>query len=320
MSRNRSARVVLLAAAAASSTLLLAAGPASASSPQMLAHHHPTARQHPNAHPAPHPKGQHFAAQGLVVSASGSAVVVLAHTVTDRGGIRHNTLITVAVGAKHPHAPRAAVAGPASPALVVGDRVDLSGVETGSGVSATFTATQVVQHPQPAQLFLGTVTAVSATLITVTTAVTGSDGGGDTGDGSATFTADVTNAAVTVDGAPGTLTVGQSVAILGEGTHDTVLAATVAAFTTAPAVLAGDISDVTGTVVTIGDGDNPASVDLTGVPLVVNGNPGAAVTDLGVDARIIVLGSTDTTGAFTATLAFGFNNADTNPAGDNPDN
>lgn len=197
--------------------------------------------------------------------------------------------------------------------------MDLSGTATSSGTTATFTATQVVQHTEPAHVFLGTVTAVNANLVTVTKAATASDDQGENSDGSNQFTVDVTNAAVTVDGAAGSLTVGQSVAVLGEGVHDLVLAAAVYAFTAVPTVLAGDVSAVNGTLVTIGDSGDGATVDLAGVPLSVNGNPDSTTAALGPDTNIVVLGSTDTAGTLTPTLAFAFNSADRNPAGANPD-
>ena len=301
----------LIALAAAGSMVLLAAAPASA-----LATH---ASRH---QPAPAAKAHRFTAEGLVVSSTGSSVVVLARDVSSRGRVDHNKLITVAVAPRHqrhPHVRGASTAGPSAGTLIVGNLVDLSGTATSSGTTATFTATQVVQHTEPAHVFLGTVTAVNANLVTVTKAATASDDQGENSDGSNQFTVDVTNAAVTVDGAAGSLTVGQSVAVLGEGVHDLVLAAAVYAFTAVPTVLAGDVSAVNGTLVTIGDSGDGATVDLAGVPLSVNGNPDSTTAALGPDTNIVVLGSTDTAGTLTPTLAFAFNSADRNPAGANPD-
>jgi len=301
----------LIALAAAGSMVLLAAAPASA-----LATH---ASRH---QPAPAAKAHHFTAEGLVVSSTGSSIVVLARDVSSRGRVDHNKLITVAVAPRHqrhPHVRGASTAGPSAGTLIVGNLVDLSGTATGSGTTATFTATQVVQHAEPAHVFLGTVTAVNANLVTVTKAATASDDQGENSDGSNQFTVDVTNAAVTVDGAAGSLTVGQSVAVLGEGVHDLVLAAAVYAFTAVPTVLAGHVAAVNGTLVTIGDSGDGATVDLAGVPLSVNGNPDSTTAALGPDTNIVVLGSTDTAGTLTPTLAFAFNSVDRNPAGANPD-
>lgn len=301
----------LIALAAAGSMVLLAAAPASA-----LATH---ASRH---QPAPAAKAHRFTAEGLVVSSTGSSIVVLARDVSSRGRVDHNKLITVAVAPRHqrhPHVRGASTAGPSAGTLIVGNLVDLSGTATGSGTTATFTATQVVQHAEPAHVFLGTVTAVNANLVTVTKAATASDAQGENSDGSNQFTVDVTNAAVTVDGAAGSLTVGQSVAVLGEGVHDLVLAAAVYAFTAVPTVLAGDVAAVNGTLVTIGDSGDGATVDLAGVPLSVNGNPDSTTAALDADTNIVVLGSTDTAGTLTPTLAFAFNSVDRNPAGANPD-
>jgi len=320
---SRPTRAAVIAAAAAGSTLLLTAAPATA----LTAHPHGhTAPTHAPRPPKDHPKSQHFAAQGLVVSTTGSSMVVLAATVTTRGGVTRHTPITVTLPAtRRPGGHDAAAAG-IGVGLIVGDQVDLSGTKTGSGDTATFTATQVAARPRPAQLFLGTVTAISGTLLTLTSTASSSGGAadsaksqGDSGDGSGTLTVDTATAAVTVDGAPGTVTIGQTVAVLGEGVQDSVLAASVTAFSTAPAVISGTVSDITATTVTVGDGDTATSVDLAGVPLVVNGNSGGTVTDLGVDTTLVVLGITDTAGVFTPTTAFGFTSADVNPVGDNPD-
>lgn len=310
MSRTNHANLTgLIALAAAGSMVLLAAAPASA----LATHAH-------RRQPAPHAKVHRFTAEGLVVSSTGSSIVVLARNVSNRGRVDHNKLITVAVAPKrqrHPHS--ASTAKPNAGTLIVGNLVNLSGTATGSGAAATYTATQLVQHAQPAHVFLGTVTAVNADLVTVAKAATASDDQAENSDGSGEFTVDVSNAAVTVDGAAGSLTVGQSVAVLGEGVHDLVLAAAVYAFSTTPTVLAGDVTAVNGTQVTIGDSDNGATVDLAGVPLSVNGNPDSATAALGTDTNIVVLGTTDTAGTLTPTLAFAFTSADRNPAGHNPD-
>lgn len=250
-----------------------------------------------------------------------SSVVMLARTVSNRGRVEHNRLITIAVTPKRQrHGRGASTAVSRAGTLIVGNLVDVSGSATGSGATGTFTATQVIQHPEPAHVFLGTVTAVDGTLVTLAKAVTASDDQAENNDGSREFTVDVSNAAVTVDGAAGSLSVGQSVAVLGEGVHGLVLAAAVYAFTAPPTVLTGDVSAVAGTQVTIGDSENGAALDLAGVPLSIDGNPASATAVLDAVTNIAVLGTTDTAGTLTPTLAFAFTSADTNPAGDNPDN
>ena len=65
---------------------------------------------------------------------------------------------------------------------------------------------------------------------------------------------DVSAATNTVDGVAGTAVVGEFAIVLGERDQDTVVAASVTGYTSAPDVQAGQITDVSGSVVTLGDG------------------------------------------------------------------
>jgi hypothetical protein len=299
-------RPALVALAGASSLLLLAGTPASA-----LAASHVAKPKHV--------KVVHFNAHGTVVSASGNTAVVLARTVlVEHQGVKHNVSITVtlAPGAfKHTAKGKKA---PTTAGLIVGDRVELKGTETGPATAQVFTVTHAVQHAQPAHVFLGKITAVNGTLIKVSKGAEASDSQAENDNGLHGFVVDVSKATVTVDGAAGTLAVGQTVAVLGEGDSDAVLAASVYAFTVAPTVLAGKISAVTGTQVTLGDEEDAVTVDLAGTPLVINGNAGGALTSVAAGAKIVVLGTT-TAGAFAPSLAFVFNSADKHPVGHNHD-
>lgn len=297
-------RPALVALAGASSLLLLAATPASA-----LAAGHVAKPKHV--------KVVHFNAHGTVVSASGSTAVVLARTVqVQHQGVRHNVSITVTVA---PGAFKKVGKGhkaPTTAGLIVGDQVELTGTETGPADAQVFTVTHAVQHAQAAHVFLGKVTAVNGTLIKVSKGAEASDDQAENDNGLHGFAVDVSKATVTVDGAAGTLAVGQTVVILGEGDHDAVLAASVYAFTVAPTVLAGKISVVTGSQVTLKDDGKTTTVDLAGTPLVINGNAGGALTGVAAGARAVVLGTT-TGGVFAPSLAFVFNSADKHPVGHN---
>lgn len=296
----------LVALAAAGSLLLLASAPASA-----LAAGH--------ADKSKHVKVVHFNAHGTVVSASGSTAVVMARTVqVQHQSVRHDVSITVTVTAgafrQSGHGHKA----PTTAGLIVGDLVELQGTETGSGDSEVLTVTHAVQHTQVAHVFLGTVTAVNGTTVKVSKGDAASDDQGENDNGRDGLTVDVSKAVVTVDGAAGTLAVGQTVAVLGEGDHDAVLAASVYAFTVAPTVLVGKISSVTGSKVTLGHEQDAVTVDLATTPLVINGNAGAALTSVAAGARAVILGTT-TAGVFAPSLAFVFNSADKHPVGHNHD-
>ena len=282
---------------------LLAAAPADA----LAATHHSAPRSH---------AARHFTARGLIVSHTATTATVLVRSLRDGRAVRRNATITVRLTA--PHRSRQIHAHVTAPALTDGNLLTLAGTATGSGTDEQFDADTAVQQTAPAHVFLGTVTAVDSTLITLTKADRSSDDGN--GDGQSTFTVDVSQAAVTVDGAAGgTMAPGQFAAVLGEGDHDTLLAASVYAYSAAPALTGGEVSAVNGTVVTMGEDDASTDVDLSTAALVLNGNPGATVDQITSGDRLVVLGRVDGSGTFTATTAFAFNSGDSGPVGENQD-
>jgi hypothetical protein len=149
----------------------------------------------------------------------------------------------------------------------------------------------------------------------------GPDGHGDVGQ---TISLDVSAAAVTTDGVTGgTLAAGDQVVALGEASGLTVAATTVFAYSAAPVVVGGEITNITDTVATVGGHEDaaPVTVDLgsgaTAVPVILNGTGGYGVADLSVGDHLLVLGMTDGTGAFVAQVAIAFNEDDHGPCGDN---
>lgn len=308
---------------------------------------------HP-AHPVHKPihkqaaKRVHFAADGLVTGHTPTGTQVYVRDLHLGTRMLHNTVVTLKPhSAVHSRFSAADVAQPP-----VGDEVQVTGDSNGS-LTDLETVTQTVT-PAPAELFLGTITSVNGALLTVTDkrAMDSSD----TAEHHQ-LTIDASQASSTVDGAAGTLAAGQYVLILGERDHDTVLAASVAAFSTAPDIQAGTISSITGNTVTLtaddpqeaadnrtdnstgdnpgdGSGGNPDStsggdqapspamqptgIDLTGVPLTVNGAPGAGTTALAAGDKMLVLGTT-ANGVFTPSAVYSFTSNDTSPVGDNQD-
>ncbi|HEY2272585.1 MAG TPA: hypothetical protein VGH30_07405 [Jatrophihabitantaceae bacterium] len=284
----------------------------------------------PAANAATHHSSHHttrpFVAHGMLVKTSANSVTVLAHDVHTGRSVAKHEQITVALpsGTKGARTLRKIVKQASS-----GDRVTVNGRAESTGHGPRFTANEVTDHAAPFHLYLGSVTAVDGTTVTVNKADDPSDDQGEDDNGS--FTVDVSTAAISVDGAAGDLAPGQSVAILGAENDDTVVATSVWAFTVAPATLFGEVRSVDGTVVTLktdDDGDqggddnavrsddhghghhgdrSDVSVDLADVPLVLNGNSGATVDQLGEGTRIVLLGSTDpSSGAFTPSMGFAF--------------
>jgi len=318
------AAALILAAVSVTASAALTAGTAIAAP---AVHGKPVHAKPVHGKPAPKKpvKGAHFSAQGLIVSATPNSgtVTVLAHTLHDGSRVKRNQLLTAKLAGKHGRAQglpaHTSVTAAAAGGMTIGDSITLAGTSTGVGTGESFTATTAVEHAAPAHVYLGTVLAVNGNILTVAKAAEASDDPTENSDGSDSFTVDISSATVTLDGATGALAPGQSVAVLGEGDSDTVLASSVFAFSTAPTVLGGEVSTVTGTAVTLTSDDTSSTVDLAGVPLYFNGNPSATPGQLTTDAHLLILGSTDAAGAFTPTLAFAFDNADTHPAGDNTD-
>jgi hypothetical protein len=298
----RSRHVLALAAAC----LLAAAAPSSA-----LATTHDSHRAPSKSSPA-----HHFAATGLITAHTAATATVLVRAMQD-GRVRvANTSITVALPASRGASGRGHHR---ADSLVTGNTITVAGTATGSGSGEKFTAQTAVQHAAPAHEFMGTVTAVSGNLATVTKAATSREDDRTDDGGRGRFTVDVGAATITADGAPaGAVSVGQWVAVVGECDHDTVLATAVFAMTAAPHVLFGEVSGIAGSVVMLGNDEAAVVVDLNGLPLMLNGNAGANVDSLTSGARLIVLGS-DSGGTFAPALAFAFDAHDRGPAGHHDD-
>ncbi len=327
-----------LALAGLSSGLVLSAPGAALAATPSHRPPHPSTHQTRKPAPKPAPKRVHFAADGLVTGHTPAGTQVYVRDLHLGAKQLHNQVVTLKPHtARHPRMMAVDTALPP-----VGDQVQATGDSNGS-LTDLETITETVT-PAPAELFLGTISSVNGTTLTV--ADQRSMDNADAAE-SHQLTVDASQAASTVDGAAGTLTAGQYVVILGERDHDSVLAASVAAFSTAPDTRAGTIASITGSTVTLaaddaqestdnntgGDtpgetsGDDqvpspaaaqPAGIDLTGVPLTLNGSPGASATGLAVGDKLLVLGTTSN-GVFTPSAAYAFNGQDNAPAGDNKD-
>jgi hypothetical protein len=317
-------------------------GGAAASPDRATAMHHHEAGHHM----------RHLSVKGLVASHHGRTVTVFAKRASAGSWRRHDDRIKV----------RFARSAHARVKMPVGDRIRVSA--TGRAHGHHFI---VMRHndetvtPAPASLFFGTVDAINGSQLIVgehdrdngdnesgrdrrhgddgndndrrEAAHDHGPGGGDNSGRGHRITVDDSTAAITVDGSSNTpLAVGDTVAVLGESSHDTIVAAQIFGFTNAPAFLRGDITAISGNNVTVGDdndgehndravaddhGDDAVTVSLAGVPTFLNGDAGASASDLAVGDKLVLIGSVDSTGTFTPTMAFAFNHKDHNPCGDN---
>jgi uncharacterized Zn-binding protein involved in type VI secretion len=146
------------------------------------------------------------------------------------------------------------------------------------------------------------------------------DGDHDGNDDGHRITIDDTSAAVTVDGMSGSITVGDSVAVLGEAANNTVVASTIYAFTTPPSFRRGKVQQVAGDNVTFRKDGDSTTVSLAGVPLALNGDVGATPNQLMTGDKLLLIGPLDAdTGQVVPDVAFAFNHHDDHPCGDNDD-
>jgi hypothetical protein len=340
-----------LAAAGVGAAVALAAaipGGAAAAPQRATATHHQASAHHM----------KHLSVNGLVAAHHGRHVTVFAKHASAGRSTRHNKRVTVRF-ARSTHA---------RVKMPVGDRIRVSAIGRAHGNHFT-----VVRHNDeavtaaPASLFFGTIDAINGNLLTVTeqnrdngdhesgrdhhhghddgddndartTAHDHGPGGDNSGPGHRIVIDDST-ASTTVDGSTDTpLAVGDTVAVLGESSNDTIVAAQIFGFTHAPAFLRGTVNAIDGNNVTVGDDndrddgsdravgddhghdgdDDSVTVSLAGVPLVLNGDAGAAPSDLVVGDKLVLIGSIDTTtGDLMPELAFAFNHRDDNPCGHN---
>jgi hypothetical protein len=281
-----------VAASAALGLLLAAPAPADAAT------HHQTART--------------FVAHGMVVSRSASTVTVLATDLRTGRTVLHNRRVVVTLPSRRTTSGKALARSMRS--LTRGDRVTVSGSVAGTGRRAAFHASGLSHQVAPFHVYLGTVTALNGTLVTVHKGAEPSDDANEDNHGS--FTVDVSTATVSVDAAAGSLAIGHHVAVLGSSVNDIVVATSVFAFTTSPDVVSGDVSSVTGTVVTVASQDEqdshdgaqgaPTVVDLAGAALIIDGTSNSTPDQITVGARISMLGMTDSAGTFVPSVAFAF--------------
>jgi hypothetical protein len=129
--------------------------------------------------------------------------------------------------------------------------VTVTGSALRIGKSTTLTAGQETVEPRPAEVFVGAVSDVSGGRLTLETV--SAAGGDDFGAEQRTLTVDISVAASTVDGDEGAPVEGEFAVVLGEREEDTVVAATVDGWTEVPDVVAGAVTDVSGSVVTLDD-------------------------------------------------------------------
>lgn len=281
--------------------------------PGHAAQHHADSHGHGHGH-GPH--GRHFNLTGLVTAANGTDLQVLVGQGQLGGKRLANQSVPIVLGA---HRNRSASA-------AVGNTIHAQGTadpQTGQLEASNFTV-----QPSDTSAMVGVLDAINGTTIYVNvSAAAGSDGQGDQGegysgdgqDGGDDVAVDVTQASVSLDGQPASLAqlaTGQTVAILGETDDDSVLASQVLAYSTAPGVAEGTLTQVSGNLLMLssGGGDqasgddetSSATVDVTNSQIILDGQPAASVSQLAPGDAVLAVGPAGSDPlAATTTFAFG---------------
>jgi hypothetical protein len=332
LSRSSARRAVvpsLAIAGVGAAVALAAAVPAGAAAPShhSRAEHHRSAEHH--RHASHHMK--HLSVKGLVADRHGRTVTVFAKSAKAGETTHHNRRVKLTF-ARSVHA---------RVKMPVGDRIRVAGV--GHASRDHFT---IVRHNDetvtaaPASLFFGTVQAINGNLLTVSERDRDNgdhERGGDRHRGHDGMDNDARTVAHDHGGDGGNSGPGHRITV-DDSNADITVAAQIFGFNNAPAFVRGDITAIDGNNVTVGDDDNQGddvahhhsdggddnddaiTVSLAGVPLVVNGDSGASVSDLSVGDKLVLLGSFDSSGGFTPSMGFAFNGDDNQPCGHNDDN
>ncbi len=321
--------------AVTSTALLLAsASPALAAAP----HHKPPVKAAASAR---------FTVHGIVLNVSGSKVKVLSSVAKIGKKAAHNQVVTLTLTAHtkrttkahtHPnrHRPAEMLAGggpAAAPALQAGDDITAAGTVASNGTLLTAQETSTVL---PAEALVGQIATVAADGLSFTVTTH------DQVDGDHAKHDNAEPVLVSTGAAPVTgpaLTAGQYVVVLGEAEDHDMLAAKVYTFTTAPALVAGEVTaaDTTSKALTVtpegheqdgqdDEGDNPATatgvtVDASTADVFVNGATPTTAAFPAVGDEVLSVGTAGVTpDSMTATLVFDFNPADDGSVQNNQDN
>jgi hypothetical protein len=200
-------------------------------------------KPHPPIKPKP-VKVQRFTARGLVVASTPKTLRVITRQMqVGATNLPANTVVTVK---------RPATRGKAGNDSLVGYAVTVTGTAVKLGKSTILTANHETVAARPAEVFLGEVTDVTAGRLTLE--AVSAAGGADFGEAEQTLTVDISTATSTVDGDAGAPVEGEFAVVLGEREQDTIVAATLDGWTEAPDVVAGEITDVSGSVLTLDNG------------------------------------------------------------------
>lgn len=277
--------------------LVFAGGPAAMAAPFHPGH---AAQRHASSHGPGHGrKGQRFNLTGLVTAANGTSLQVL----VAKGSMNGKQLATQSVSiVLSPHRNHPASAS-------VGDTIRAQGTadpQTGQLDASTFEV-----QSSATSAMVGLVDAVNGTTISLHVSAVADPGGqGDQGDhgvsqsegrhgGGEDVAVDVAQASVSVDGQPAALAqlaTGETVAILGQRDDQSALASQVLAYSTAPGIAEGTLTQVNGNVLTLSTRHDDheiitAAVDVTSSLIVLDGQSGATVSQLNPGDQVLAVGT-----------------------------
>lgn len=201
--------------------------------------------------------------------------------------------------------------------IAVGDVVRLDGSVHTVGGAPELDATNAIVAPLPSMALAGTVSTINGSTITLDTSNFAQVG--VCSEESQLVTVDARQASVSLDGASASLsqvTTGATVVVTGERDEDAVVATSVFAFSSAPAVAVGTLASVTGNTLSLSSSceddesqSAPVQVDATAASIVLDGLSGSTLAQLVAGDRVLAVGSPGSA-PLAATTVFAFSSSD----------
>jgi hypothetical protein len=252
--------------------LVLAGAPAAAMAAPL--HHGAVAKHHPNRH-----GGHRFSLTGLVTAANGANLQVLVGHGQLAGRQLAKQSVPVVLGA---HRGRRG-------APAVGDTINAQGTadpSTGQLDASNFE----VRQPRSGAI-AGVIDAIDGTMISVN--VTAVAGAAEAASSSEVLV-DAAQAVVSMDGQPASvsqLTVGGTVAILGETDDQSAVATQVLAFSTAPSIDEGTVTQTNGSLIALSSENGDFTVDATSSQIILDGQAGGTVDQIASGDEVLAVGT-----------------------------
>lgn len=198
--------------------------------------------------------------------------------------------------------------------ILPGDIVHVHGWVDDSSGSPVLDATRVEVTPNRSMVGVATVVSVNGTSLLAAPTLFSN------GSGLHNVTVDASQATVTLGGSPSVvaaLSPGDTVAIAGEKDGSIMFAAVVLAYSTAPGLVAGKVTSVSGNDLTLNGPGGSTAVDAGAASIYLNGVADGSIGQVTQGDRVVALGTAGSN-PFASSVVFDVNRDDLFPTGYNP--